>query len=133
MAMHDDRADPLTKDARIIWLTSFPMPPQNDGGFRNGYTALAADGYMVPQLEPLGVEFLYSLPVIRPRARESVDDHHWNMEVSHEGQFELNFRAGQVGRELNRMLTRKICEVAPPQEKVPMNLRSVLIRADGQP
>lgn len=117
------RADPLKKDARIIWLTSFPMPPQNDGGFRNEFTAQAADNFMIPQLGQLGVEFLHVLPVVRPRAKESVDDHHWNPELSHEGQYQLTMQQGQVGRELNRMLTKLICSAPQPK------LRRVLIEA----
>jgi len=94
---------------RLIWVTSYPMPPQFDGGFRNAPNAAVGDAYIVPQLQKLGVEIINVLSVIKPRIAESADDHHWGIEPTYEGEYPLTYGVGQVGAELARIITRQIC------------------------
>jgi len=103
-ALEKLRADPMRQRQRIIWVSTYPMPPQYDGGFRSEYTAKAADDFVNPRLVELGVEVLYVLPVIRPRADESVGDHHWMGEFQWEDTY-----TSEVGAEISRMLTALIC------------------------
>lgn len=51
-----NRQNPLTENLRIIWVASFPMPPQHDGTFRSVPTAAAADIFLAPHWARLGVE-----------------------------------------------------------------------------
>jgi len=111
------RQDPLRKEARLIWITSHPMPPQYKSQYRNEYTASAGDGYLLPLLLPLGVEVLPLLPLIRPRMNETTDDHHYGRESAYEGDFPLSHPIGQVGTEIFRILTRHICRYHPEEEE----------------
>lgn len=76
-ALEELRRDPATRHCRVVWITSFPMLPFYDGGFRSEPTSQAADAFLRPHLERLGVEILSVLPVIRPRSEVCTDDHHW--------------------------------------------------------
>ena len=83
------------------------MLPQYNGQYRSEFAAQAVDTVLTPQLVPLGVEYIYVMPIIGPRIKVSSDDHHYSCEADGEGQ-NIENRCS-VGREISRMLTAMIC------------------------
>ena len=82
-------------------------PKTKTGTYRSEPTAAAADLFLSPHWARLRVEVLNVLPLLRPRAWQSVDDHHWLRDFMREGDY-----FGAVGVEIARMLTGLLCPFA---------------------
>lgn len=88
----------------IIWVTTYPFPPQYYGDYRSEFSSMAADAFITPRMQALGIEILDLLPMILPRSKQSVDDHHYLADESN------NFQ-GSVGRAIGDMLTAVACSM----------------------
>lgn len=96
------RAQPSTSQMSIIWITTYPMPPQFYGQYRSEFSSMAADTLASPNMRALGIKVHDLLPMILPRSRQSVDDHHYLEDYSY---------TGSVGRALADLLTALACSL----------------------